>query len=119
MKMPLCVYIIAGLLNIVSIVQAKEGSMMITSPSFAHHAMIPRKYTCQGEDVNPPLKIADLPPGTQSLVLINDDPDAPGGTWDHWIVYNIPPMGMIEENFVPGVQGFALVQRRVAQAMSS
>lgn len=84
---------------------AKIFSMLITSPSFAHNAMIPPKYTCQGEDINPPLEIAGLPPETQSLVLINDDPDAPGATWDHWIVYNIDPTEAIAENSVPGLQG--------------
>ncbi len=80
-------------------------TMHLTSPIFAHNETIPRKYTCQGEDINPPLKISDLPPGTKSLVLINEDPDAPGATWDHWIVYNIFPTEMIAENSVPGLQG--------------
>lgn len=83
---------------------AQVGSLQITSPAFGHNQMIPRKYTCQGEDINPPLVIENLPSGTESLVLIVDDPDAPGGTWDHWIIYNIPPTGRIEENSIPGSQ---------------
>ena len=80
--------------------------MRITSPVFGHNEMIPSRYTCQGEDINPPLIIEDVPPGTRSLVLIMDDPDAPIGTWDHWIVYDIPPQtARIEENSVPGTQG--------------
>ena len=67
--------------------------------------MIPKKYTCQGEDINPLLKIEGIPQETVSLVLINDDPDAPGGTWDHWIVINIAPTQTIAENSVPGTQG--------------
>ncbi|MFQ6064543.1 MAG: YbhB/YbcL family Raf kinase inhibitor-like protein [Candidatus Bathyarchaeia archaeon] len=82
---------------------AKE--LIITSPAFEKNGFIPSKYTCDGEDVNPPLKIKGLPKGTQSLVLIVDDPDAPMGTWDHWIVWNIPPLEKIEENSVPGVEG--------------
>ncbi|OGX05976.1 MAG: hypothetical protein A2Z88_02805 [Omnitrophica WOR_2 bacterium GWA2_47_8] len=79
--------------------------MIITSPGFTHNAMIPSRYTCQGEDINPPLQISDLPLGAKSLVLINDDPDAPGMTWDHWVVYNIAPTEKIEEDSVPGLQG--------------
>lgn len=67
--------------------------------------MIPRKYTCDGADVNPPLNIRGIPGKAESLVLIVDDPDAPMGTWDHWIVWNIPPEERIEENNVPGVEG--------------
>jgi len=65
--------------------------LIITSPVFGNNGYIPAKYTCDGEDVNPPLKIKGAPEGTQSLVLIVDDPDAPAGTWSHWIVWNIPP----------------------------
>ena len=83
----------------------KEDAMIITSPGFTHNAMIPSRYTCQGEDINPPLPISDLPLGAKSLVLINDDPDAPGMTWDHWVVYNIAPTEKIEEDSVPGLQG--------------
>ncbi|MEK6949864.1 MAG: YbhB/YbcL family Raf kinase inhibitor-like protein, partial [Nanoarchaeota archaeon] len=49
------------------------------------------EYTCDGDDTNPELNIADVPKNAKSLVLINDDPDAPVGVWDHWIVFNIPP----------------------------
>ena len=63
----------------------------ITSPAFEQERTIPAKYTCDGEDVSPPLQWSDPPAGTQSLVLIVDDPDAPVGTWVHWVVYNMPP----------------------------
>ena len=79
--------------------------LKVTSPVFNHKGPIPRKYTCDGTDVNPPLKIEGLPEGTESLVLIVDDPDAPMGTWDHWVVWNIPPVSEIEEDSVPGVEG--------------
>lgn len=79
--------------------------LTITSHAFENGGSIPAKYTCDGDDVNPPLKIEGVPEGAQSLVLIVDDPDAPMGTWDHWIVWNISPTGEIEENIVPGVEG--------------
>lgn len=79
--------------------------MKITSPAFENQAPIPAKYTCQGEDISPPLAIADLPDNTASLALIVDDPDAPMGTWDHWIVWNIKPTSKIEENSAPGTPG--------------
>jgi Raf kinase inhibitor-like YbhB/YbcL family protein len=78
--------------------------LTITSPAFQNNQTIPEKYTCQG--INPPLTIEGIPEGTKSLALILDDPDAPGGTFDHWIVWNIPPsMSKIAENTVPGVEG--------------
>lgn len=80
--------------------------LTVKSSAFEHNGLIPRKYTCDGEDVNPPLTIEDIPEGTKSLALIIDDPDAPMGTWDHWIVWNIPPASNeIRENSVPGVEG--------------
>ncbi len=83
--------------------------MQITSPVFGHNETIPRAYTCQGEDTNPPLEISGVPEGAQSLVLIMDDPDAPSRTWDHWVVFNIPVSGAalsIGEHSVPGTQGW-------------
>jgi Raf kinase inhibitor-like YbhB/YbcL family protein len=52
--------------------------------------MIPKRFTCDGEDLSPPLSWSGLPAGTRSLALICDDPDAPVGTWDHWVLFNIP-----------------------------
>jgi Raf kinase inhibitor-like YbhB/YbcL family protein len=79
--------------------------LTIVSPAFESNKSIPSKYTCDGDDVNPPLNIKGTPEETKSLVLIVDDPDAPMGTWDHWIVWNIPPTNKIEENSVPGTEG--------------
>ncbi len=74
----------------------------LTSPAFQNNGDIPAKYTCQGDDVNPPLKISGTPEGAKSIVLIMDDPDAPAGTWDHWVVWNIRPATTeINENSVP------------------
>lgn len=82
--------------------------MKITSPAFTHNEKIPAKYTCDGEDKSPPLKIAGVPANALSLVLISDDPDAPMGTWVHWLVWNLEPSVVeISENTVPsgGVEG--------------
>jgi Raf kinase inhibitor-like YbhB/YbcL family protein len=79
--------------------------LTVTGPAFENNKLIPVKYTCDGDDVNPLLIIEGIPEETKSLVLIVDDPDAPMGTWDHWVVWNIPPTNRIEENSVPGVEG--------------
>jgi Raf kinase inhibitor-like YbhB/YbcL family protein len=62
----------------------------ITTPSFADGADIPLRHTCDGDDRSPRLAWSDPPAGTQSFALIVDDPDAPGGTFTHWVLYNIP-----------------------------
>lgn len=78
----------------------------LTSPAFRNGQSIPSRYTCDGEDISPPLQIANVPEGTKSLALIVDDPDAPRGTWTHWILFNIPPgTTTIPENSAPGIQG--------------
>jgi Raf kinase inhibitor-like YbhB/YbcL family protein len=77
----------------------------ISSPSFKHEGMIPRTYTCEGTNINPPLVIEGIPDDAICLALIMDDPDAPGGTYDHWIVWNIPPVRVIPENSTPGLEG--------------
>ena len=79
--------------------------LSVSSSAFENNKLIPAKYTCDGEDVNPPLTIEGVPDGAKSLVLIVDDPDAPMGTFDHWVVWNIPPTSKIEENAVPGTEG--------------
>ncbi|MFO7929323.1 MAG: YbhB/YbcL family Raf kinase inhibitor-like protein [Candidatus Humimicrobiaceae bacterium] len=76
--------------------------LSIGSPAFVHNEMIPSKYTCDSDNINPPLLISGIPEGTESLALIVDDPDAPGGTWVHWIVWNIGPATTeIKENSAP------------------
>lgn len=78
------------------------SELSITSPAFPHHGMIPKMYTCDGTDVSPPLSIGNVPEKTKSLALIVDDPDAPMGTWVHWVVWNIGAgTGEIPENTVP------------------
>ena len=65
--------------------------MKLTSPAFANNGAIPSEYTCDADDLSPPLSISDVPANAKSLSLIMDDPDAPVGTWDHWVVFNINP----------------------------
>jgi Raf kinase inhibitor-like YbhB/YbcL family protein len=63
---------------------------VISSPAFANGAAIPDKYSCKGSDATPALTWSEPPAGTQSFALIMDDPDAPSGTWVHWVIFNIP-----------------------------
>jgi Raf kinase inhibitor-like YbhB/YbcL family protein len=63
----------------------------LKSPAFNNGEMIPKKYTCDGQDISPPLQWDTIPLGTESFALISDDPDAPVGIWVHWVIYNIPP----------------------------
>lgn len=65
-------------------------ALTITSRAFAQGQAIPAKYTCDDQDVSPPLHWDNVPPTTQSLALIMDDPDAPAGIWVHWVLFNLP-----------------------------
>jgi Raf kinase inhibitor-like YbhB/YbcL family protein len=78
------------------------SNMRILSSAFTHNGTIPAKYTCDGEDVSPPFTISEVPSGAQSLVLIVDDPDAPGRTFVHWTLWNINPQTTeIPEDKIP------------------
>ena len=82
--------------------------MRIESPAFQNRERIPSKFTCDGQNINPPLRFSEVPEEARSLVLISDDPDAPMGTWVHWTLWNIPPETReIAEDSVPegSVQG--------------
>jgi len=71
------------------ITSAQGGIMEISSAAFEKNSLIPSKYTCEGQERNPPLEFKDVPEDTKSLVLIVDDPDAPMKTWVHWTIWNI------------------------------
>lgn len=76
--------------------------MELTSPAFNHEGNIPAKYSCDGDNISPPLEIKDVPEAARSLALIMDDPDAPGGTFVHWTVWNIPAnTSRVEEGSLP------------------
>ena len=79
----------------------KNTTFRITSPAYAEGKEYPEKYTCDGQEINPPLELTGIPNGTKTLALVFDDPDAPGGTYDHWIMWNIPIVSRIEENSIP------------------
>lgn len=82
------------------------SQLEITSQAFKHRESIPVKYTCEGEEVNPSLVVRSVPLKTESLALVMSDPDAPGGTWIHWVMWNLNPNGhKISENSAPGVEG--------------
>jgi Raf kinase inhibitor-like YbhB/YbcL family protein len=66
-------------------------SIRLTSPAFIEGGMIPREFTCEGANRSPPLEWSGVPQAARSLALICDDPDAPGGTWSHWVAYNLSP----------------------------
>jgi Raf kinase inhibitor-like YbhB/YbcL family protein len=68
----------------------KVMAFELKSSAFQHDKMIPKRYTCEGDDVSVPLNWSDPPAGTRSLALIADDPDAPMGTWVHWVLYDLP-----------------------------
>ena len=93
----------------------KVKNMKIESTSFENNSAIPAKYTCDGKDINPELRIIDVPDGTQELVLIVDDPDAPGGIWTHWTVWGISPdidvikEGVLPDGAVEGVTSFGTI----------
>ncbi len=92
----------------------KEMAIKITSPAFAEGEMIPRKYSCDGEGISPALKWENIPENAKSLVLISDDPDAPAGTWVHWMVYDIPasingfPENIPSKDLLEDIEGFNL-----------
>jgi Raf kinase inhibitor-like YbhB/YbcL family protein len=66
-------------------------AMTLTSPAFVHEGDIPRRHTCDGADLSPPLVFSGVPAGTASLAVVCDDPDASGGVWDHFVLYNLSP----------------------------
>ena len=82
-----------------------EPYLTLSSAAFLDGQHIPEKYTCDGENINPQLVIGNIPKEAQSLALIMEDPDAPNGTFTHWLIWDIPVLHTIMENEAPGVQG--------------
>jgi Raf kinase inhibitor-like YbhB/YbcL family protein len=80
-------------------------SMKLTSPEFENNGFIPKRFSCQGQNINPALIIEGIPTEAKSLALIFDDPDAPAGDWVHWVVFDMPVVSKIEEDSIPGNQG--------------
>jgi Raf kinase inhibitor-like YbhB/YbcL family protein len=107
MRKPITTPAVAILLTAIAAFAAGGARMKITSSAFQEGGNIPSKFTCDGSDTSPPLQITGAPAEAKSLVLIADDPDAPGGLFTHWLVWNIPPRtSSIAEGSAPkGVQG--------------
>jgi len=81
---------------------SKTTIMKISSTAYTENGQVPSKFTCDGENINPPVQFEAIPEDTKSLALIYEDPDAPNGTWIHWVVWNIDPANpVIAENSVP------------------
>lgn len=103
-KISMLFILIAGLVTILfsQTKQKGENKMEITSTAFAEGELIPKKYTCDDVNVSPPLKWYGAPEGTKSFAIIADDPDAPMGTWVHWVLFNLPAdVHELAENFPP------------------
>src|SRR4030095_8357619 len=107
MRKPITTAAIAILLATIVSFAAGGAKMKITSSGFNEGGNIPSKFTCDGSDTSPPLQITGVPPAAKSLVLIAEDPDAPGGLFTHWLLWNIPAQtNSIAEGGAPkGVQG--------------
>jgi Raf kinase inhibitor-like YbhB/YbcL family protein len=83
-----------------------KSELTVTSTAFKNNGMIPEKYSCTGQQVSPPLNIANMPAGTKTLALILHDPDAPiRGGFTHWVVFNMDVKSSIPENFKPAFEG--------------
>ncbi len=89
------------------------ADLTVRSSAFEAGKLIPKEYSCDGQEINPPLTVGGIPKETKTLVLAVDDPDAPSGTFDHWIVWNISPStNMITEDSVPGKEGLNSARQR-------
>lgn len=102
MKYNLLFFVLILVFSVAPCSAGEDVKMEISSPVFEHNGRIPGKYTCDGKNVNPPLIIKNVPSNAKSLALIVEDPDAPMGTWVHWVLWNIKPgIEKINENSVP------------------
>ncbi len=95
-------YIVSGRKSEQPSVPGKYNPMIVTSAKFNNSSPIPSIYSCDGKSINPPITIEKIPTNTKSLILIMDDPDAPTGTFTHWLLWNIPPnISELKENSIP------------------
>ena len=90
----------------------RDDGVKLTSPAFSEGARIPHRYSCDGENVNPALTLSGLPKGAKSIALVLEDPDAPMGTFVHWIAWDIPVLTELPERSTLGVQGLNTPGRR-------
>jgi Raf kinase inhibitor-like YbhB/YbcL family protein len=80
----------------------KTSTLTLTSSAFQQQGVIPARYTCDGQNISPPLTVGGVPQDAQTLALVVHDPDAPGGNWDHWVLWNIPAnLERLEEGQTP------------------
>lgn len=94
--------LLAGLLFSLALPASIEAQIHVRSSAFASGSNIPAQFTCKGANTNPPLQFEAIPKGAKSLALIVDDPDAPGGLFSHWLIWNIEPTTtQIGEKIVP------------------
>ncbi len=107
MRKPIISGVVVILLAVIASFAAEGAKMKVTSSAFQEGGNIPSKFTCDGSDTSPPLQITGVPSEAKSLVLIADDPDAPGGLFTHWLIWNITPRtNSISEGSAPkGVHG--------------
>lgn len=82
-----------------------KNALVVDSPEFSQNGHIPLQYSCDGENINPPVNISNVPEGAKTLALIMEDPDAPDGTFTHWLLWNIYPNDKITEKTSLGVTG--------------
>ena len=90
---------------ILSTISTSVRTLRVSSKAFPEGGSIPRKYTCDGVNVSPPLDISFIPNETKSLAIIMEDPDAPISTWYHWLAWNVPVAHNIAEDGLHGIQG--------------
>lgn len=92
-------------LLILLIMASNTTPLHISSTAFQHNGHIPSRFTCDGGNINPALEIGNLPAACKSIAIIVEDPDAPGGIFDHWLIWNISPGAKITEHFSSGIEG--------------
>jgi hypothetical protein len=88
------------------------NDLIVKSSAFEKNKQIPSKYTCDGANISPPLKVEGIPEKTKSLAIIMEDPDAPAGLFIHWVAWNIPPSSQIKENAPGGSSGLNDFKKR-------